>query len=66
MDLARMIIEISGRSVDIVFKPARAGEVRHSVADISKLRERISFTPTSLKDGVSKLLRTILGSKALQ
>lgn len=66
MDLARMIIEISGRSVDIVFKSARAGEVRHSVADVSKLRERISFTPTSLKDGVSKLLQIILGSKALQ
>lgn len=59
IDLAKLVMRITGRSVNIVFKPARIGEVRHSVADVSRLRERIVFNPISLEEGISKLLHTI-------
>jgi UDP-glucose 4-epimerase len=39
------------RLVNISYKTSGAGEIKHGVADVSKLRERIEFNPISLKEG---------------
>ena len=53
--LARDIIEIAGKEVNIVYREAREGEVRHSCADISRARAEIGFHPTySLQKGLTE------------
>jgi len=46
--------------------PARPGDIRHSHADITKIRERLGFAPTvSLAEGLVGLLRADLGREVL-
>lgn len=45
-DLAKKIIAILGSKSEIVYKPVRAGDVKHSSAAIDKLR-KAGFKPTS-------------------
>ena len=45
-DLAKKIIAILGSKSEIVYKPVRAGDVKHSTAAIDKLR-KAGFKPTS-------------------
>jgi len=40
-----MINEITGRSVAPIYAPTRAGDVKHSLADITKAKALIGFTP---------------------
>ena len=40
-----MINEITGRSVAPIYAPTRAGDVKHSLADITKAKSLIGFTP---------------------
>ena len=55
-DLARQIIELTGSNSKIVHKKGRMGEVKHSLADISKISQ-IGFKPqVNLKDGLKKLI----------
>jgi UDP-glucose 4-epimerase len=56
-DLAKLILKISGRTSSIVYAPPRHGDVRHSLADISRAHESFGYSPQySLEDG---LLETI-------
>ena len=51
--LARHVIEAVGTEVPINYSPARAGEVRDSVADIGEAVSRLGFRPSiSIKQGV--------------
>ncbi|MFH0967810.1 MAG: GDP-mannose 4,6-dehydratase [Methanobacteriota archaeon] len=51
--LARNIIRIAGKDVNIMHQEAREGEVRHSCADISKARVELGFDPVySLENGL--------------
>lgn len=56
--LAEAILEVAGkRRVEIVHYEAREGDIRHSVADISKAREKLGYNPKfSLENGLRKLL----------
>lgn len=55
LSLADKIEYISGRKLGRVFRPKRAGDVRHSSADISKI-SRLGFVPrVSLEDGLTDL-----------
>lgn len=58
IELAHIIRSLVGRDVGLVFMPSRPGDIRHSFADVSKLRERfpISFTP--LREGLAKLIKS--------
>jgi UDP-glucose 4-epimerase len=50
--IAEIIKEISGRESQIDYAPPRAGEVRHSRANIEKARKLLSYNPqTELKRG---------------
>lgn len=55
--VAEMLLEFSGKKLDIVFKPQKQGDIQHSQADISKAKKELDFSPkTSLKDGLKSLL----------
>ena len=52
-ELAKMIIQISGRDMGVIYDAPRPGDIKHSVADISKLTERLGFKPTmDLRSGL--------------
>lgn len=44
-ELARTIIEITNSSSEIVYAPERLGDVKHSLADVTKARELLNFMP---------------------
>lgn len=56
--LASMLLELAGKnSLETVHSEPREGDIRHSVADISKAKEKLGYCPkVSLKDGLKRLL----------
>lgn len=55
MDLIEQLSEIRGEDVKVDFTDPRAGDVRHSLADIAKLSGAVSYTPcVSVSDGLVK------------
>lgn len=54
--LARTVLAAAGRDLPIEHRPARAGEVRRSVADIALARRAIGYAPAvALEDGLRAL-----------
>jgi nucleoside-diphosphate-sugar epimerase len=53
-ELFRTLREILGREdIEAEFKPARTGDIVHSLADISRARELLGFEPkTQLQEGL--------------
>jgi UDP-N-acetylglucosamine 4-epimerase len=54
-----------------IHRPFRAGDVRHSLADISRARERLGYAPThtlasGLKQALPWYVRRFEGASALQ
>lgn len=63
LKLAELVARLTENDKSIVFKPERAGDIKHSVAEISKL-EAIGFKPSvSLEDG---LIDTIKWEKKMR
>lgn len=57
-DLARMIIEITGSRSKVIHEAERPGDVKHSLADISKIQRELGFTPkTDLLEGLERTVR---------
>jgi len=55
-ELAKEIIELTNSDSKIIYKQARYGEVKHSLADITKISQ-IGFKPEfNLKEGLEKLI----------
>jgi UDP-glucose 4-epimerase len=53
LDLVKHLNEILGKNVQPKFGPARAGDVRHSQADISRARQDLKYQPAvSFADGL--------------
>lgn len=58
IDLARMVCELAGPHVEIVFEPERRGELRRNFSDISKARRLLGFEPRiEVGDGVASVYR---------
>jgi UDP-glucose 4-epimerase len=59
--LATTLLEITNkRDLEILHRKARKGDIRHSVADISKARKKLCYSPTILlKNGLKMLLKQI-------
>jgi nucleoside-diphosphate-sugar epimerase len=56
-DLAKTLMKLTNKDIEPVHEEERPGDVRHSIADISRARALLDYTPrVSLDDG---LLRTI-------
>jgi len=54
--LVDILSEIAGKKLDIVYAPARAGDIKNSVADITLAKDVLGFVPNvSLKEGLSEL-----------
>ena len=57
LELAELMSRIAGVNVQPVFAPPRPGDVRRSVADVSRAREELGFEPSvTLEEGLSDLL----------
>jgi UDP-N-acetylglucosamine/UDP-N-acetyl-alpha-D-glucosaminouronate 4-epimerase len=55
LELAETIGDLVGRDVEKEFQPPRAGDVRHSWADVGEARRMIGFEPrVSLRDGLQR------------
>lgn len=63
--LANTLLKVTNqKSLKIVHRQARSGDITHSVADISKARERLGYSPkVSLENGLRKLCEKSLASK---
>jgi len=52
-DLARLLCRLAGKDLPITCLPERAGDLRHSLADISRLQRESGFTAsTGLEEGL--------------
>ena len=57
IDLAKIMIVLSGKSLDIIFKPERDGDILSSMSDITLAKTNLRFIPKiSLKKGLSQFL----------
>ena len=55
LELLKTICAAAGRSVDPIFGPARAGDIQHSLADISVARSLIDYeVRVSFEDGITR------------
>ncbi|MCW4004824.1 MAG: SDR family NAD(P)-dependent oxidoreductase [Candidatus Bathyarchaeota archaeon] len=56
-ELAKSVLELSNVDVEIKYENHRAGDIKHSLADISKARKLLDYEPkVSLKDGLRELI----------
>jgi len=59
-ELARTMCEVAGREADVLMQPARAGEVRRSVADIGRARRELGYEPRiGLRQGLDEIWRSL-------
>ncbi len=55
LDLVKHLNEIMGKSIEPVFTPPRPGDVKHTLADMTKARELLGFEPrVSLVEGLRR------------
>ena len=57
LDLLDILKDLVGKNVNPRFKDARRGDVRHSVADITRAQRKMGFTPRyDFREGLGELL----------
>ncbi len=57
LDLLNVLKDLVGKNVNPQIKDARRGDVRHSVADITRAQRELGFTPRyGLREGLGELL----------
>jgi nucleoside-diphosphate-sugar epimerase len=57
LDLVAEINRLLGKDIEPIFEPARAGDVKHSLADISLAREKLRFEPrVTFAEGLARTL----------
>ncbi len=55
LDLLHTISDITGTAVEAIHEPARAGDVKHSLADISKIHRATGFEPkVTFREGLER------------
>lgn len=60
LDLVKHLNDLLGTSLQPVHAPARAGDVRHSLADIALARRDLGFTPqVSFREGLARTLKAV-------
>ncbi len=63
LNLLDILKDLVGKDVNPRFKDARRGDVRHSVADITRAQRELGFTPRyDLREGLGELLKSSEGS----
>ena len=60
LDLLGEINRLLGTNVEPIFEPGRAGDVKDSLADVSRARDLIGYTPVaSFSDGLAATVRSL-------
>jgi UDP-glucose 4-epimerase len=63
-ELAKLVVGIIGKGLDPVYDDCRPGDIKHSLADISKAKEKLGYIPkVEISDG---LLETIKWFQSLK
>jgi len=58
LELAKLLIDLYGLSIESIFGPTRKGDVKKSVADISLAIKKLNWKPeTKLEDGLLKIIK---------
>jgi len=58
--IAKMMLDISGKELDIIYKPSKEGDIPHSQADITKAKKELEYFPKiNLQNGLKDLLDQI-------
>ncbi len=58
LDLVNTLGRLSGKDFSPEIKPERPGDVRHSLADVSRARDLIDFTAeVTVEDGLAEMLK---------
>ncbi len=53
-----MIMRAAGVSCDIIYEAPRPGDIRYSVADISKAKQELGYAPKySIEDGIKETVK---------
>ncbi|GGL55880.1 NAD-dependent epimerase/dehydratase family protein [Halocalculus aciditolerans] len=61
-ELAETVVDVTDADVAIEHGPARTGDIRESLADVSKARERLGYEPTvALRDGLDDFVTSRRG-----
>ena len=56
--LAKIITEKMGKDLEPIYKNPRAGDIKHSFADISKANKKIAYIPSfDIKNGLTKTIK---------
>jgi UDP-glucose 4-epimerase len=64
LQLAKAINRILGKDVKPRFAPPRPGDVKHSMADISRAKELLGYEPVvSFEEGLKKTVDFFVGKK---
>jgi nucleoside-diphosphate-sugar epimerase len=59
-DLVRILNDVLCTELEPVYDDPRTGEVRHSVADVSKAREKLGFVAeTDFRKGIKKTVKSL-------
>lgn len=63
LDMCRLLAELLEKDIEPVFGPERAGEIKHSNADITKAREMLDYDPSyNFADGIRLAIEWYKGS----
>ena len=56
-ELSKLMIKISGKELSIIHSEETEGEIKHSLADISKIQQKLNFSSKiSLKEGLNNMI----------
>lgn len=59
LDLLEVLRNLTGKAFQVHVKPERAGDIRHSVADVARARGALGFVARyGIRDGLKELLET--------
>ena len=57
LDLAKVIIDISGLDLEPIFRPPLAGDVHDSMSNIDFIKNKIGWTPTmKIEDWLKEII----------
>ncbi|MEM2021582.1 MAG: SDR family NAD(P)-dependent oxidoreductase [Zestosphaera sp.] len=59
-ELAGTIIKLFNKNLSPIYTSPRLGDIRHSIADISKIKKLTNFQPTPLEEGLRSTLKEML------
>ncbi|MDZ7757194.1 SDR family oxidoreductase [Rhodohalobacter sp.] len=66
-DMVEILEKVSGKSLDVKYGPERPGDVKHSLADISKARELLGYKPKVMfKEGLERAYQYYLDAYSKQ